>query len=236
MPVHHCQGNNETHVCGCITCRCNICGVSHATYKCPGHQPGYPHSSQSESYYGPESDGIRDGIPQNHIAIREWQDAFQADLGTPLERQRYTLDIGAGICRHAPLLMRHGASITAIEPDPWAARFLRQAYQIETHECSLEHFDAPRQYEIVIAAHALEHFPNAPAALAKMATLLAPGGRLFLIVPDDRDLTNPDHFWHFTRRGLEKWCFDLGLTDIRSTQKSLVEKEDFIYLTALKGT
>ena len=71
--------------------------------------------------------------------------------------------------------------------------------------------------------------------LSNLRNTLLSGGRLVVLVPDDRDLTNPDHLWFFNVDGLQKMITAAGFTVTEIHQKSIVKHEDFIFCTALRG-
>jgi hypothetical protein len=85
-----------------------------------------------------------------------------------------------------------------------------------------------------MAAHVFEHFQDSPAMIQKAVDLIAPGGCLYLIVPDDSDLLSPDHFWFYTEATLQTVLKRVGLEDIRMASRRIVPQEDFIYAVARK--
>jgi SAM-dependent methyltransferase len=67
-------------------------------------------------------------------------------------------------------------------------------------------------FDTVLCTQVLEHLPDPPAALAEMARVLAPGGRLILSAPQTFHLHEEPHdYWRFTRFGLAQLCRAAGL-------------------------
>ena len=92
----------------------------------------------------------------------------------------------------------------------------------------------PGCYALILAAHVLEHLDDAPAAAAKCARLLAPGGELWVVVPDDSDPCNPDHVW---MGGPDAWraCVEAaGLAVERVAVRRYIQREQFVYIRARK--
>jgi len=75
---------------------------------------------------------------------------------------------------------------------------------------------------------------DAPAAVKKMANHLMPGGMLYILVPDDTDLTNPDHLWFFNRVSLARVMALAGLEVESIVLRQRVPHEQFIYCKAKK--
>ena len=80
----------------------------------------------------------------------------------------------------------------------------------------------------------LEHFDDAPKMLQKMYTTLKPGGYLYLLIPDDSDLGNPDHFWFFKESTIVQWFQEVGFVGIKSISEQVVIYEKFIYVVGRK--
>ena len=55
----------------------------------------------------------------------------------------------------------------------------------------------------------------ADRAFERMVSMLAPGGKLYIEVPDQLDLYIPGHLWHFTGETLRLWANVLGLEDVQ---------------------
>jgi predicted SAM-dependent methyltransferase len=95
-----------------------------------------------------------------------------------------------------------------------------------------EKFNEQSPYDVIVLAHGLEHFENAPVMLEKVFCLLKESGILCLLVPDDADLGNPDHRWFFTEASIRRWVEEAGFVNVKALTKRVVPWENFIYLFA----
>lgn len=60
---------------------------------------------------------------------------------------------------------------------------------------------AAHSFDLVIAAHCLEHFARAPVALGEVGRVLKPGGILYVTVPDATTLTDRIYRWLYLGGG-----------------------------------
>ena len=76
--------------------------------------------------------------------------------------------------------------MVAVEPEPEFAKFLRERFSgdegVRVIEGTIDEVDT-HGFESVICFNVLEHVTDDRAALGTIARLVAPGGRLFLLVP-----------------------------------------------------
>jgi len=92
----------------------------------------------------------------------------------------------------------------------------------------LEPFEAEGGgYDIAVLSHCLEHFDNPRAVVAKAYQLLAPGGVLYVEVPDglryDRCISTPLGYYHITNFNLLNlaWMIrDLGFTCVDELERA----------------
>lgn len=133
------------------------------------------------------------------------------------------LEIGCGRGRTGALLASTlGCEVTGVELNPVVAREaeVRLARVLAGDFQSLE---IGGRFDVVLALELFEHLPDAESALAKMRSLLRPGGRLVLSVPNvghhsvvgdllagrwdylPIGLLCYTHFRFFTRRTLADW-------------------------------
>ena len=218
--------------CGCELERCSVCQCSRSKLKCRLHQPA---AHNSEFYYLQELHGLTNNIPRHTKVCAELREAFLEMGYEPGNGYgKVALDIGAGIGIYAPLLMGLGYRYEALELDPWACKYIKGAYSPHTHNLRYEDLSEEWSWDTIMAAHVLEHLADAPAALEKMYRTLRPGGELYLIVPDDEDLGNPDHLWFFKPETIDSWFREVGFSDVRMVVKQVVMWEKFIYLVGRK--
>ncbi len=105
---------------------------------------------------------------------------------------REVLDIGCFCGGTGRWLKRRfpGAKLIGVEMLEAAAAIARPAYE-EVHVGKLEQFDLDRwqgRFDAIIAADVLEHMYNPWGALQKLIPLLAPGGALYISLPNIRNL------------------------------------------------
>ncbi len=105
------------------------------------------------------------------------------------------LEIGSGIANISRQLPKR-EHLTLSDRDPEYLKLLRQAFEhhamVDVIELDLErddHFErVARRYDSIVCLNVLEHIADDAAAVARMARLLEPGGRLILQVPQHRGL------------------------------------------------
>jgi SAM-dependent methyltransferase len=102
------------------------------------------------------------------------------------------LEIGCGRGDLARSIARSGYRVIAIDPEaPEGDLF---------HAVSLEAFDDPGPFDAVIASRSLHHIHDLPGALAKIARLLRPEGRLLVNEHACDRLDEPTARWYLTQR------------------------------------
>ena len=102
------------------------------------------------------------------------------------------LEVGCGGGALAHAMARLGHDVLAIDPEaPEGDRFER---------VSLEDLDDPGPFDAVVANRSLHHIHDLPAAVGKIARLLAPGGRLLL----------HEHAWDVVDEPTVRWYREQG--------------------------
>jgi SAM-dependent methyltransferase len=122
--------------------------------------------------------------------------AFVAGLPPHLR----VLDAGAGECRYAPLFQRHHyvALDSAVGDAAWDYSKLNLLGDLELLPLASASFDA------AISIVTLEHAREPGRVMKETARVLRPGGKLFLVVPNQWEVHQAPHdFFRFTRYGLE---------------------------------
>ena len=139
------------------------------------------------------------------------------------------LDVGCATGYLAAELIRSGCAVTGVEPDAQAAAAARDQCEavihgdVEDDDCRSE-LEGLERFDAVVCGDVLEHLRDPWEALAFLASLLAPGGRVVVSVPNIAHWTG--------RRALLRGRFDYaahGLFDVthlrfftRSSAHSLV--------------
>lgn len=217
------------HACGCVTVRDEAWGVTRSQLKCAHH--GRPQAYGRREY---EAFGLIDaqGLPNRHAPHRS---QFEEAFGPLPQGQGRCLEIGAGCSGYVEMVREAGYEYHALETSDFAADWLRRTYGVPVIRRPWSAASVVGSFEVVIAAHVLEHLADAPGAVDALSRTVVPGGRLYVIVPDDEDLLNSDHRWFFTVGGLGRLLAARGFASIQSAVYRRVAHESFIYMQAVRS-
>ncbi len=102
------------------------------------------------------------------------------------------LEIGCGAGELARELAGQGYAVVAIDPAAPAGDIFRAE--------SLEQFNDPDRFDAVVASRSLHHIANLDAAVAKIATLVRPDGRLLV----------HEHAWERFDDATARWYLEQG--------------------------
>lgn len=235
MKEHECSWVSRHNVgCVCELEQCVICGVTRSVGKCSLH-----HHVEYEGphYYLDLLRGEVERIPRHNEIGNEFKSALQKlDFQIPLGEiyKTYVLDVGAGAGSNATIFMNKGYTYEALEINPWAAKYIEGNFGAVVYNMSFEDMDEDEPYDAIIASHVLEHVKDAREVLKKMFRMLNKNGIIYLLVPDDTDLGNPDHLWFFTESTIKLWLAELGFSDVKALTQQVVAHEKFIYVVARK--
>lgn len=215
--------------CGCVNTLDAEWRVLRCVEKCPAHRRAAKTHRRGLAYFT-EMGAIVKGIPRHAHYIAEFHEAGLRVSGWG----NRVLEIGAGLGMYAPLFLQTGHTYEALEPDEEAAAWVRSTFNVTVHQQPFETFSDPEPYDALMAAHVFEHLEDAPGMMAKAASMLTPGGTLYLIVPDDTDLTNPDHLWFFSEASLRATLERIGFKDVFISVRQRIKRERFLYASAVK--
>jgi SAM-dependent methyltransferase len=114
------------------------------------------------------------------------------------------LDVGAGIGTFSHALAA-GREVVALEPDPRLLPVLRRRFagraNVTVRPGRIEDLGREQTFDAILCLNVLEHVGDDEAAIERFAELLAPGGRVLLLVPAHPVLYGPlDHALHHERR------------------------------------
>ncbi|HMO37249.1 MAG TPA: methyltransferase domain-containing protein [Gemmatales bacterium] len=127
--------------------------------------------------------------PRGEDFARQILATVAQDLSKPVP-ELVVLDIGCGYGHTALALARQCSYVVGIEPCSEPAQSaiqLQQMHQVsnlEFHHATLQQFQTKRAFDLVILDNVLEHLPDQPGSLRHISELLAPGGVLYLLVPN----------------------------------------------------
>lgn len=133
------------------------------------------------------------------------------------------LEVGCGTGRFGQIFLDRGWTVVGVEPSPIAAEHARSR-GIEIHEGTLSSFPASTEkFDAVLFRHSLEHVVFPRDELRRAATMLKPGGKLLVEVPNFGcwqvkklkenwfNMSLPMHRTHFTDNGLRAATEAAGL-------------------------
>ncbi|MGH7578039.1 MAG: class I SAM-dependent methyltransferase [Longimicrobiales bacterium] len=103
----------------------------------------------------------------------------------PHLRPGSVLELGSADGRMTALLVERFGDVSIVEGMPDYVDQVRARFpQVTSYASLFEDFEPPRRYDNVLAAHVLEHVQDPVAILRRIATWLAPEGRVHVVVPN----------------------------------------------------
>jgi SAM-dependent methyltransferase len=169
------------------------------------------------------------GYPPTGSRLARWSALplwllFKADrrnaLVIPFQGEGRFLDVGCGSGKMLAFMQERGWTVAGVEIDPALCRGLDVPVHCgELEDCAF----ASGSFDVVLLSQVLEHLHHPLPALEKARDLLAPGGRLYLRLPDAGGFA--------ARRFRERWFgFEAPrhlCTYTRDTAMKAVEKAGF---------
>lgn len=217
--------------------RCPACGH--------GQLARMPDAPELDAAYGEAAsdDYLAEEAGQRATA-RQALASIERHAGRPL-REAALLDLGCWVGFLLTEAQARGWEAVGVEPSAWAAARARErgAEVLETGllEAGLE----PGRFAAVAMGDVIEHLPDPGAALDMIAGWLAPGGVLWLALPDAGSALAramgrrwwsvlPTHVQYFTRDSLRRLLERHGYTvlDVRTAPKAFTVR---YYLERLGG-
>jgi SAM-dependent methyltransferase len=161
----------------------------------------------------------------NHV-----QELLSQIVDFDLPNGKRLLEIGCGVSPYVSHLIQLGFEYTGLDASKWVCNYLNKKFNVEAIAGRFEDVEfESRQFDLILAAHVLEHIVDPISALEKMKRHLSPTGRIILLVPEGTDLINPDHDCFFTVETLSNCIHQVGLCIQLITTVQIVEHERFIY-------
>lgn len=223
--------------CGCINETDSDSGVLHCIKKCEFHIRWSVTHSQGESIEYFKEIGCIDaqGIPNNLILIQELRDglSLQDEYYLCVGHDKTLLELGCGLGPYVSYFLAGKWSYEAVERGFFAFHWVKKTFYVPIVNGSVEEYLSSRAgFHCIFAAHLFEHLENMPKVLRQCFDRVTE--RLYLIVPDDGDPTNPDHYWFFTQETLKALLEKIGFARVRMQMRKRVPQENFIYCVAEK--
>lgn len=96
------------------------------------------------------------------------------------------LQVGCAHGDQTSLLLERYQDLTVLEPDPTFIAHTRDRLgeRVTFVEGLLEDFHTDRRFDTIVFSHVLEHVQDPVVALERLGMLLAPAGRLYVVVPN----------------------------------------------------
>lgn len=162
----------------------------------------------------------------------------------PINDSRRMLEIGTGGGFALKGFEEMGFEAEGVETSDVAARFASKRLNLNVHHVSFEEFASVKKYDLILLNHVLEHFMDLRSVTRKLVSLLAPGGILYVRVPDHDSYDRRTygrawpayayyHISNFSKKSLELLYQQEGLRVLR-TKKFFSEKSPFIVKYFLK--
>ena len=215
--------------CGCVNDVDPLCFAQFNISKCHFHKRHQQDVGDlGRNYY--EKLGID---PANkEMYERQFMDGFGQ---LPSSDGRSIIEIGCGTSPYVNLFTNKGWEYIGLDPSLFACEWMTDTYDVFMIRGKLEDQTlAGRAYRAVLSAHSLEHMPDPRAALTIMHRILDDGGNLYLLIPDDTDLWNPDHLWFFSPATIRRLLEQIGFEIVSLNLRRHTDVENYIYITARK--
>ena len=221
---------NRNKKCQCFVTTDHRSGVLRAVTKCQHHVMALMRefASEEEHYQGLGT------LQHPQVYLDQWDDAFGVSQPARVENKPATLlEIGAGCSPYVGQFLDRGYEYVPIDPSAYVSKWF-QDQGVQALRTPWEELHVTHPVSCIVAAHSVEHMPDAPYGLQKMFNTLRPGGSLFLILPNDEDLCNPDHWWFFSEQTLMQVLSRIGFETKIMTSRRYIERESFIYCHAVR--
>jgi len=213
--------------CGCVNEIDVDSSVQRCLSKCEFHIKERESLSFGKQYY----EDMMKAEPSTYI--KELGDALGAHFDYLLGGE--ALEVGCGLSPYAEWLISLSYDYVGIDTRQYAIDWMI-AQGHNAYLCSCEAIELFRDtYDLILAAHVLEHLRDAPEQLKLLVRHVTRDGHMIIIVPDDEDPCNPDHWWFFNEQTLLSCMMNAGLTDCRIAKRKIIERESFLYAIGRKA-
>jgi len=172
-----------------VVLRCRVCGHYVSRHEMDLSQ--LYSGEYVDATYGP--DGMRrafdriTSLPPQHsdnegraLAVAAFAASRLPQAGQPPR----LLDVGSGLCVFPWRMRREGWRCTALDPDERAAHHAREVAGVAALRADFQNDPVDGRFEVISFNKVLEHVPHPAAMLARALPLLAPGGFVYIELPD----------------------------------------------------
>jgi 2-polyprenyl-3-methyl-5-hydroxy-6-metoxy-1,4-benzoquinol methylase len=133
------------------------------------------------------------------------------------------LDVGCGIGAFVHTMQIKGWQATGLEPDAGTRKLSKELFDLNLQDANELFNLAPSSYDAITLWHVLEHVHDLHAYIAQLKTLLKPGGRLLIAVPNYQSVDAgiyglywaaydvPRHLYHFAPSSIKSLMQQHGL-------------------------
>jgi 2-polyprenyl-3-methyl-5-hydroxy-6-metoxy-1,4-benzoquinol methylase len=176
---------NRASVQGTVYVACNGCGVV--------YQNPIPSASMVEEIYNHDDSTyfISDAKNSDFLAGEDWLRGSAKFFIEQLQQQykgslegASVLDFGCGTGILLDELQKRGSRCTGVEMSPWACRYGRERFGLTMLNEDVMTVDLPSEsFDVIVMSHVIEHLPNPPVIINRLATLLKSGGLLMIGTP-----------------------------------------------------
>jgi SAM-dependent methyltransferase len=185
------------------------------------------HYYTHEYYTNPTFGLFSHGIPRRTAVYSGYMHEHFGPLGISFDFSKMpkVLEIGAGVGLISYSLFLDGCDVQVVESSEWASKWMEEAYGqhdgFHSYWCNFELMDRDMlgvDFDFIFANHVWEHLEDPMEAMEWCFRVLKPGGKLFLIVPDqDRERAmHHTHNWGFDVEPLKLWYKQAGFEDVRA--------------------
>lgn len=208
---------------------CRGCGFSLARDIPPPEVFAHHYASTSRYAYEGSSSGVPPSIHRSHADLARSLVELVRDHPFRAERSALRLlDVGASTGGFLSALRTEGfRDLTGLEPAPACRRIAQDVFGVEVVTASLESAPFAEPFDVVTACSVLEHLPDLEASAGHLAGLVAPGGVLFVQVPDAgrflEDQVEPflefsfEHIVYFSRVTLRSLLAKFGFRELAAS-------------------
>jgi hypothetical protein len=220
------DGDRLTYVCGCVNAIDPWSGWLRSESKCAAHRAESREAGTLGRRYYRDIGSLDREAPARYVG-----ELVEA-LGPLPTGPGLAVEVGCGASPYAGAIRDAGWQYVGIDRSRWGCGWTAKRWGVEAEPVAWEDYEPPRPPGLILCAHAVEHMAEGPFQLGRMAVRLAPGGELWIVVPDDEDPLNPDHLWFPNADALRGRFEAWGLEVLRLASIRRIARESFLYARA----